>query len=1350
MQAVLFALIVFFSGTPRDINKSAEDRFENSLLTAVSLVDSRIQTIKPDFTEVSAYSEKILSDVLNQTRWDLETLMADDNLKASYISNTVPAIQTLIEENDAAGGFIILSNSNSIPERGVNANFPGVNLYNAPLQNGERHLVGLRGDERVLRRNFLPQSVNWLKYYIYNPAVTELDWMFEPMIAAEANPGLDINDLAYWSFPFYLYDHSIDDSFTAICVPIRTNGKVIGTMGIVYMTSDLLATNLLNRLDNISLMLVSYAPSNGGIAETGSAAKDPETRSFPLELQLGKNIFNRQERDLSITPKYTFDSINIMYPPGSPIVLRSTREFPGLFTSDTLTFSGNPSVVSVSDIPVYPENSIYNDNRWGLAVVADEASVFSLSRRLVTQLVVIMLLALAVTITTAGYISRTLSKGLYKILASMEGADSNRIIPIIDDGTFEITELSERMHDQSLRFSDMMAELDEERRRYYLALINSDGNFIDYDAATDILRTDTLIQDPSEKNLGGHIVHRDIEHFLENIGSGEFCVREDIADVVKFLRGQSSETITVRLLFNSASGKQGLRYVTGKPNHIYDEKTGKLQRTIAFIRDITEEKKNEYQGILDSRRDQTTGFLKPDHTVSAIKDFLTECRVEEYFCVIIFVENYWYFTEKYGRFYSDALITEVARFVGLEFTENNIITRECSNEFLMILPVTESGDETILTADLRLRLLQLLDDAASIIISDEEPERLSLCAGVFLNNTGRFASVANQRAEVAAAAAIKRLKSRTLTERESLNPNAFAIQFYNDVENDYDFTEKVDIYAILEDIRVFDDYYNDSRNLNNFAFNILEKGSDMKSAVQILITRLGNEYGFDAVKVFMFEKNTSLFSCSWEWNKNDSGRPPYNVQITVSEKNLFDSIMYGTNHLLISSNDSHGYPTYLTDGLYISEGHSVAIIPCPADETFIGCVAFEANDEVLEKSDYEQLRSIVKLLTAFIAKQRSTRESRAKSDFLSKMSHEIRTPMNAILGMTEIALGDSDISENQENYLKKIEYSAKYLLTLINDILDISRIESGKTHVEITDTYLDEIILGLRSIIGTQCDAKNISYTVNDRAAYHHIKTDSLKLNQILLNLLGNAVKFTPQGGSITLDVDLTEPNDDNISTITFAVADTGIGIRNDRLKKIFEPFEQEDASTVRQYGGTGLGLAISRNFVTLLDGDMTVDSTVNKGTTFRFSLPVAVVKSDETAKISDNDNDVDFSGKHILIAEDDDLNMEIARTLLIKAGFNVTGVENGELALNTFIDSEPGFYSAILMDIRMPVMSGLTAAERIRSSAHPDAKTVPILALSANAFAEDIQTSRDAGMNDHIIKPLDMRVLLAKLRMYL
>jgi signal transduction histidine kinase/GGDEF domain-containing protein/ActR/RegA family two-component response regulator len=1361
MQTVLFALIVFLSGTPRDINRSAETRFENNLVTAVSLIDSRVKEINPNFAPFAQAAESDMQSVITRNHADIESFMQSPAMIAQFEGEVVANLKVLISENKADGGFVILPPSYGFPDTKVPDAYPGLFLYNPPV-GSSNDLVALRGDETAIARGGISKSLNHKDQFQYIPGTTALDWMFEPMKAGTgADPEVlgDPSNFIYWSFPFYLTDHSVSDSFTAISVPLVFDDQVIGAFGIIFMTSDIMQYQILSDIDNLSLMLASY--SSEGIGSVDISEAGIMTRFEP------ESPFGIQARpDITITPKYTLDSKNITYPSGTPITLNPSPEYPALYYSDILTYAGNPSVLTIRDIPVYPEDSPYNSVRWGLAAVADEGSVFELSRRLVAQLLIILLIALLSMLVVSAFISRTLSKGLLVLFNSVENAVGADVIPIIDDGTVEIYRLSERLHNASANYNAMTTELTEEHRRYYLTLIKSNGSFLDYNAETDTLRLDTLTDEIDDPDVENRVISAEVDRFLERVSAGEFCVPDDISDTIKFMTGESAEAITIRLIEcelvdsigAAARYENGIRYVNGTPYHIYDGATGRLLRTLTCISDVTKEMKKELASLRDISLDKTTGFLRPEYAHSAIREFLTDKHIDEYYTILIFVENYWYFTEKYGRFYSDALITEAARPIKTIFGENCVISRECTNEFLIILPA-DGRDQQTMQLDLKDKLFALAAAASDIVISDEEQRRIRFCIGVYYNDTARFISAARHKAEIAAAAAFKRLPSRHLSNEEATNPRAFTVQFYSDVENDYDFTETEDIGAILSDIRITDDYGIDSRDLGTFAFNILEKTDDMKSAVQILLTRIGNSFGFFAAKIFMFDKNTNAFDCAWEWKRFGEYKTRYSVAVDASGRSDFDRFMQGKDQMIITA-DTVGVPKILTDGLektFDSENNETffaAVIPCPAGETFIGCAVFEADPLTLEQCNYEELKAIVKLLSAFMAKQTSTKESRAKSEFLSKMSHEIRTPMNAILGMTEIALGDESLSESQEGYLKKIEYSAKYLLTLINDILDISRIESGKTNIEMTEADLDEILRGLGSIIGSQCEAKGISYVVEDKVSDRRFLTDILKLNQILLNLLGNAVKFTPQGGTITLKVNMEKSSDKSengeVSNMTFVVSDTGIGIAKDRQKKIFEPFEQADNSTVRQYGGTGLGLPISRSYIALLGGEMSIDSAPNEGSTFTFTIPVTPLADSAKGSQKAAEREVNFTGRHILIAEDDELNMEIARTLLEKSGFIITGVPDGEAALNAFEGSAENFFDCILMDIRMPVMDGLEATTKIRALSRPDALSVPIIALSANAFAEDIKTSKKAGMNDHIIKPLDMRVLLAKLKQYI
>ena len=376
----------------------------------------------------------------------------------------------------------------------------------------------------------------------------------------------------------------------------------------------------------------------------------------------------------------------------------------------------------------------------------------------------------------------------------------------------------------------------------------------------------------------------------------------------------------------------------------------------------------------------------------------------------------------------------------------------------------------------------------------------------------------------------------------------------------------------------------------------------------------------------------------------------------------------------------------------------------------------------------------------------------AKSEFLSRMSHEIRTPMNGIIGMGTIARQNLNNPVKAEECLRKQEQASHVLLSLINDILDMSKIESGKIELKHEPFDLRTLLEGIETIYDSQARIKGIHYEmVLEDGAMGWIVGDSLRVNQIISNLLSNAMKFTPLGGHVTLRVSKVRENEEEVC-LSFAVSDTGVGIAKENYDKIFETFEQESVDVTSKYGGTGLGLAIVRRFSQLMGGQVRIDSQVGEGSTFTVELPFG--KAEENGMDRDRKADqqgvwadrsrkkFDFRGKRILLSDDNEINMEIAVELLGVTGADIDTARNGREALDRFAQSVNWYYDLILMDVQMPVMNGYEATRQIRSLKRPDAGRIPIFAMTANAFAEDEEASRQAGMDAHITKPLNVEVL--------
>lgn len=403
------------------------------------------------------------------------------------------------------------------------------------------------------------------------------------------------------------------------------------------------------------------------------------------------------------------------------------------------------------------------------------------------------------------------------------------------------------------------------------------------------------------------------------------------------------------------------------------------------------------------------------------------------------------------------------------------------------------------------------------------------------------------------------------------------------------------------------------------------------------------------------------------------------------------------------------------------------------------------------------------ILLAAVFRQKAQREkelqtellmktAQAKNEFLAKMSHDIRTPLNGIIGMNYIASTQTPPECTQvRDSLKKVDTAANYLLGILNNILDMGKIESGELRLASKPFSLEALGDEIESLMALQTEGKDFRFVMDipEIIDYEYIG-DELRIKQILMNLLSNAVKFTEKG-SVMLAVRI-RPFDGERDEVTFCVRDTGKGMSREFMEHIFMPFAQEDAGIAAKYGGSGLGLSIVKSFIDLMGGTIAVSSEPGKGSEFTITLFLnkAERAKRETIEVQEAEPACSYEGKRLLLCEDNDLNAEIAEIILMSYDLTVDRAENGKVGVEMFDQSAPGYYSMILMDARMPVMDGYEATRAIRALERPDAGRIPICALSANAFSDDISQSLEAGMNEHLAKPLDVSLLEGILRKYL
>ncbi|MBP5159682.1 MAG: response regulator [Lachnospiraceae bacterium] len=545
---------------------------------------------------------------------------------------------------------------------------------------------------------------------------------------------------------------------------------------------------------------------------------------------------------------------------------------------------------------------------------------------------------------------------------------------------------------------------------------------------------------------------------------------------------------------------------------------------------------------------------------------------------------------------------------------------------------------------------------------------------------------------------------------------------------------------------------------------ILDRKENVRADMSVLLDELYKEGGLR--RVALFEADYSRYICSrfFDWKKKAGGtgsslfQSPSRILagkdmiLSRQDARLMRETLSGRNYILLNENtDTRIRNLFL--GIVGDFSVNSIIAPLVSGGVQVGFMLFDEGGGPEPSTEGIDFYIIVsKIVGAYYNSQRSNAENKMKSEFLSRMSHEIRTPMNAIIGMTDIAIRKLDDIDRVSDCLSKISTSTHYLLNLINEILDMSKIESGKMELGLDRFRMDSVLDGIETLLTPQAKEKGINLKTIREYRDAWLVGDELKVSQILINLVGNALKFTPSGGKIIVRVEEMLSEDDCI-VLRFLVKDTGIGIAPKDIGRIFRAFEQADSHTSGMYGGTGLGLSISYGLVKLMGGELLVTSTVGKGSDFYFTLSFKQADEDKAQNQEngleaeeDRGEEYRFDGMRVLIVEDNELNAEIAETVLDMAGFTTETAQDGKAAVEKFTSNPDGYYDVILMDIRMPVMDGLEATRLIRSSGLPYSDKVPIIAMTANAFDEDMKKSLKSGMDGHLSKPVDTQKLFEEI----
>ena len=950
----------------------------------------------------------------------------------------------------------------------------------------------------------------------------------------------------------------------------------------------------------------------------------------------------------------------------------------------------------VSNLELYSRNVPYEDTQWALCGFVTEDSVYGLISDVYERILGAILGSALMAVILVYFLVQYATEPVYHLVESVRGGVKG-IHGFQESGIQELDELHKVI--ENLTDTQMQTEnqLLEEKERYRIAVESSQDAFFTYKCKEKLLEIVNSKGNDGVWDCGKH------PEFLDN----DSIHPADKAKLVNAVKS-SDGVLDVDFRLQHANGE--FQWVNLSGSITFDENKER-SRVVGCIHNVHQHKLLEQAQKRKQIYDSITSFYRLGSGLEVVE---TLCRDDpEGVLVLLEIQQFSKIDERYGLIFGDIILEQFAGLLAKRFQEDGlnggIYIRAGADQMLVWLPVCTTGPIV--------RSVQGLEKEFGAL-TDEKHLSLSLKCGIAVTGSRNSLSEALEQTKTALTAARHGKQEIMFYEELSTVEKACAV--------DVAFAEVASLERLKE------------MTLSSIALNLFDRDGDTSVVLDILALKLQEKYHLTDIVITHFNGEymvNNLLYCWKTWEKKDG----WDGMVHCSEKQYQHFVETQEMQQLLTSGESIRKEPLIQP---FASGRNDIVFHMTDNGQYSGSIVFQDIDQdVLEKKEEcKCLEEISAIIQNRLNLERHDLSAKAKSDFLARMSHEIRTPMNGIIGMTEIALKDGQTEERRIDCLRKIEHSSEYLLGLINDILDMSKIESGKMRLIEEKCNLMEMIQGLRPLLEAKLNENNIQYIADIQLKNHWFLADSLRLNQVLVNLLGNALKYSRPDGHVWLTVRETE-EEKGFSNLYFQVRDDGIGIAPEKQQLIFRQFEQADNSENARKQGTGLGLAISRRIVRMMDSDIKLESEPGKGSSFSFNVKLQPVSGEKTT-VTSQPEEISFPGKRILVVEDNELNMEIICTILENYGIKTEQAVNGKEAVRRMEESVPGYYDMIFMDIMMPEMDGLEATRTIRNLDREDCKKIPIYAMSANAFDEDVKRSLASGMNGHLSKPVNLQVL--------
>lgn len=1209
-----------------------------------------------------------LQDVLQSRQTEMDEFLKNDEAQKAYLEEVFPECVNVLQNSMVNGFFLVLAKDQDLNQPGQ---YNGFFVRDSDLGHqspDNRDLLMIRGSKNLARSESIPLDSSWAtRFSFQGNGVREADdFFYKPYMAALENPAESMKYLGYWSEPYILEDHYLDNhKMISFSLPIACDGKLFGILGvevsISLLDSDLQSQELDQDQNSGYLLAIDLGDGKYRILYGKGVL-------FELVSASGENIQMQPQKQNDL---YQVEDVQM-----------ETQRIYGC----------------VQNLNLYSNHVPYPNTNWVLIGLKTEDTLFGTSRSIFSSMMLAVAFGVIFGVLMVAILVSNVTKPIARLVSSVRGGVEG-IHGFKKSGIREIDQIHEVVETLTEEQQQAEEKIKEESEKYRMAVENSSDIFYTYDFQNNKLE---IINSKDMDGIWDCSLHPE---YMD-----DHQLHPDDRKKLKYIREnfQDEFQLEIRIML---SEKEEYKWVLLSGKCVTDSNK-KRMKLVGAIRDIHARKLRELEYQEKEQIDPVTRFYRLEQGLEKLKE--NRKQNAKGYLVLLNVDNFSNLNKRFGLIFGDLLMENLSELLREELNyQKSLCIRPGADEIMVWLEEMDS-------IQLEGMILRLHHNFANLIHRDSL--NLTFACGVAEGN----------------------LQS----DDELLDQAATALYDSKNREKDYVFYREKQKTPLMHfsPSKVVSLAWISKMNMVSLALNLFDRDGDLAVLLDVFANKMSGIYHPEDILITVLDSDYMANVLEYQWHKSNPENPiPEIVRYEKEDFELFQKT-YDLNNVQNLSE------VFCQSSLFLPfmKNQNGVVLHMTDGGKYMGSILIfgvKSTDQ-LSEGEKKELKEIAMLIQNRLNRQRHDSSSAAKAEFLARMSHEIRTPMNGIMGMTEIALKDGQTQERVTDCLKKIKNSSEYLLGLLNDILDMSKIESGRMQLIKNDFDLQELLNNLYQFFAGKISEKHLYYKTDITLQHTRYYGDELRINQVLINLIGNAIKFTPDRGMVCLTVQ-EQSCDETGANIFFSVRDNGIGISKENQKRVFKNFEQADTRHTNRQQGSGLGLPISDRLIHLMGSEISLESELGEGSEFCFTLHLTFAKNPERKEVVPSENCV-FDGKKILVVEDNSLNLEIIQTILEDLQIEVDSARDGSEAVKRMEETAPNTYDMIIMDIMMPVMNGLEATEAIRRINRKDCREIPIIAMSANAFDEDVKKSLASGMNAHLSKPLNVESLIKALNQYL